>query len=93
MSFGQRDNESGAPINNQDISEKTNGVNTKLTKKDSTFPFDLRNSGDLSLYSATSKNVLSEVICVLLRRRRRIKKALAFVSARYIRNSEAFSEH
>ena len=37
--------------------------------------------------------VISEVICVELIRRRRIKKALEIVSARYIRTSEAFSEH
>ena len=36
-------------------------------------------------------DVISEGICVLLRRRRRIEKE--FVSARYIRTSEAFSEH
>ena len=33
MFFGQREIESGTPTNNQDISEKTNGLNTKLTKK------------------------------------------------------------
>ena len=36
--------------------------------------------------------VLSEVICILMKRRGS-KKALAFVSARYIRISEAFSEY
>ena len=40
-----------------------------------------------------SFHVLSEVIYVLLRRKRRIEKSFAFVSARYIRTSEAFSEH
>ena len=38
-------------------------------------------------------DVISEVICILPRRSCRIKKVLVFVSARYIRTSEAFSEH
>ena len=37
--------------------------------------------------------VIAELYCILLRRRRKIKKAFAFVSARYIRTFEAFPEH
>ena len=36
--------------------------------------------------------VISEVTCVLLGRRQRIKNAVAFNSARYIRTSGALSE-
>ena len=48
MSFGQRDTDSGTPKNSQAISEKTKGVNIKLTKKDSRSAFDFRDTGDLT---------------------------------------------
>ena len=51
LSSRQRDTESGLSINNQDISKETNGLNPKLTKKDSRSAFDLRNTGHLSPYT------------------------------------------
>ena len=44
LSTGQRNSESGTSVNNQDTSEKTNAINTKLTKKDSRSVFDLRDT-------------------------------------------------
>ena len=44
LSTGQRDSESGTSVNNQDTSEKTNGLNTKITKKGSRSAFDLRDT-------------------------------------------------
>ena len=49
MSFGQRDTDTEMPTNNQDMSEKTNGLNTKLTRKDSKSTFDQRHWGPKSL--------------------------------------------
>ena len=50
-SSGQRDTETGTSVNNQDSSEDTNVVKTKLTKKDSRSAFDPRNTGDLNPYT------------------------------------------
>ena len=55
-SFGQRDTESGTPTNNQDIGEKTNVLNSKLTKKDTTSAFDLGETGGLGPYMVTGVN-------------------------------------
>ena len=51
MSFGQKDTESGTLTNNQAISEKTKGVNIKLSKKDFRSASDLRDTGDISVYT------------------------------------------
>ena len=53
MVLVQGDTESGTSTNNQDISVTTNGLNTKLTKKDSMSAFDLKDTADLSPYNTT----------------------------------------
>ena len=47
---GQRDTESGVSVKNQESSEETNRLKTKITKKDSRSAFDLRDTEVLSLY-------------------------------------------
>ena len=51
LSSGQRDAESRMSVNNKDSSDETNGLKTKETKRNSRSAFDLRDTGDLSLYS------------------------------------------
>ena len=46
LSSGQRDTESDSSNNIQDNSEVTNGLKTKITKKDSRSAFDLRDTED-----------------------------------------------
>ena len=50
------DTESGTSTNNQDLGEKTNELNTKLTKKDSRIAFDATAPEDLSRYSQNKNN-------------------------------------
>ena len=50
LSLGHRDTESGTSGDNQESSEETNGLKTKLTNKDSRSAFDLRDTEDLSTY-------------------------------------------
>ena len=45
MFFGQREIESGTPTNNQDVSEKTNGLKTKVTKRTLCLPSILETLG------------------------------------------------
>ena len=44
---GQKDTESGTSTNNQESSEESNGLKTKITKKDCRSAFDLRGTGEL----------------------------------------------
>ena len=53
LSSGQRDTEAAMATYNQDHSEKTNGLNTKLTKEDFRSAFDLRDPTDLSPNTST----------------------------------------
>ena len=49
LSSEQRDTESGTSTNNQETSEETNGLKTKITKKDTRSAFDLRDTGASSV--------------------------------------------
>ena len=51
LSPGQRDTESGSSPNNQEDREGSNGLKTKITKKDSRSAFDLRDTEDLCPYT------------------------------------------
>ena len=51
ISSGNRGTESGLSSNNQENNDNTNGLKTKITKKDSRSAFDLRDTEDLSPYS------------------------------------------
>ena len=51
ISLEHQDTESGTSDNNQESSERTNGLKRNSTKKDSRSAFDLRDSGDLSSYN------------------------------------------
>ena len=50
LSSGQRDTEYGSSPNNQENREGSNGLKTKITKKDSRSPFDLRDTEGQSPY-------------------------------------------
>ena len=51
LSTSHRDTEYGSSGNGQENIDKTSGLKTKITKKDSMFAFDLRDTGDLSSYN------------------------------------------
>ena len=51
LSSGQRDTESGSLPNNQEDREGSNGLKTKITKKDSRSACPLRDTDDLSPYT------------------------------------------
>ena len=60
LSSGQRDTESGSSPNNQEDREGSNGLKTKITKKDSWSAFDLRDTEDLSPYIVITKKSLEK---------------------------------
>ena len=68
LTSGQRDTESGSSPNNQEDREGSNGLKTKITKKDSRSAFDLRDTEDLSPYTKVllgiqiSQNYLEQVV-------------------------------
>ena len=51
LSSGQGDAETGMSVDDKDSSDETNGLKTRVTKRESRSAFDLRDTGDLSLYS------------------------------------------
>ena len=60
LSSGQTDTESGSSPNNQEDREVSNGLKTKITKKDSWSAFDLRDTEDLSPYIVITKKSLEK---------------------------------
>ena len=62
ISSGNRDTESGSLSNIQENYSRTEGLKTKITKKDSRSAFDLRDTEDLSPYKQVQFGVFLKIL-------------------------------